>query len=276
MAAPDAPRAYSSPLAARGNPREIAAYIIRTIADDLPADMVCVCGYNAETGVFDEIAHYMPDGLAVNWQRVSAVLGECIASAPLAADPQYLGAADLAGTGFSSALLFPLQMAGQFLGILALFARRPQAFALDDAVRLAVPAKIVRAVLENFYLITQVITNLLANAIKYSPERSRIRVRARQATSAADLPESAPADITLPSVIVTVDDQGAGLTWEETRQVFMPFFRTQWARAGQAEGTGLGLTIARSIIELHRGRIWAEPATRERPGGHFLFVLPTA
>lgn len=712
MAAPDALRAYSLLPAARSNPREVVAYIIRTIADDVPADMVCACGYNAETGVFDEIAHYLPDGAAFDQQRVSAVLRRRIASVPRTADPQVLGAAELDGTGFSSALLFPLQMADQFLGILALFARRPQAFTLDDAVRLAVPAKIVRAVLENFYLyevlarsmmvahaivytaqaiaedpspqhivevlrdylfdahitgcalmlygpvsedrpngpfdylemrgswsrrrgsgialgtrlylrdypallarlesgetvtigdvragdvhfdpfartllraegvvslvllplhagqrrlgviligtnrrhdfaareletyqtvseflalstfaqvllqqhdlvqqgraalldavtdgvlmvlpdaagarvltvnqrftslfgvpekeaqglllpellrrlrvpegtrreltarllsvpvrdplvqegefhmvhaagyplvvkwysapvyqgqramgriyifhdvtaereavrlrsaflsqvshelrtpltsihgfaqlmlesadaqlsplareyaeiilssaahlrsmftdmievtraeagelhlelrpahlpdviietvarleveykrrgqqivmdlddtlppvlvdagrIIQVITNLLANAIKYSPQGSRIRVRARRAASAADLPESAPADITLPGIVVTVDDQGAGLTWEETRQVFMPFFRTQWARAGQAEGTGLGLTVARSIIELHRGRIWAEPATRERPGGHFLFVLPTA
>ena len=124
--------------------------------------------------------------------------------------------------------------------------------------------------------IIQVITNLIANAIKYSPENSQIRIRACRVDNPADLPESALPDITLPGILVTVDDQGQGLTWEDTRQIFMPFFRTQWARSKKIEGTGLGLTIARSIIELHRGCIWAEPATRERPGGHFLFVLPTA
>ena len=122
----------------------------------------------------------------------------------------------------------------------------------------------------------QVITNLLANAIKYSPEGGQIRVCARAVSAAAGLPASAPADLTLPGVLVTVDDQGQGLTWEDTRQIFMPFFRTPGARAKKIEGTGLGLTIARSIIELHRGGIWAEPASRESPGGHFLFVLPTA
>jgi signal transduction histidine kinase len=122
--------------------------------------------------------------------------------------------------------------------------------------------------------IIQVITNLVTNAIKYSPEGSQIRVRACCVSSAADLPLSAPADVTLPGVLVTVDDQGQGLTWADTRQVFLPFFRTQGARAKKIEGTGLGLTVARSIIEVHRGSIWAEPASREHPGGHFLFLLP--
>jgi len=42
------------------------------------------------------------------------------------------------------------------------------------------------------------------------------------------------------------------------------------------EGVGLGLAIARSLVEMHRGKIWAEAATKDEPGGRFLFTLPTA
>ncbi|MBZ0286013.1 MAG: histidine kinase, partial [Anaerolineae bacterium] len=54
-----------------------------------------------------------------------------------------------------------------------------------------------------------------------------------------------------------------------------PFYRTKDARVGFEEGSGLGLTISRSIIELHRGKIWAEPRKRGRRGARFLFTLPT-
>ncbi len=147
------------------------------------------------------------------------------------------------------------------------FKRRDQQIIMDlDA---ALPP-----VLADTGRIIQVITNLVTNAIKYSPDGGQIHLRARAVNAAADLPDSAPADLTLPAVLVTVDDQGEGLTWADTHQIFMPFFRVRGVR--KVEGTGLGLTITRSIIELHRGSIWAEAASRERPGGHFLFVLPTA
>ena len=63
-----------------------------------------------------------------------------------------------------------------------------------------------------------------------------------------------------------VADHGCGLSPEVERQLFEPFFTTK------AEGMGMGLNICRSIMELHRGRIWAEPA----PGGGtiFSFSLP--
>jgi signal transduction histidine kinase len=122
----------------------------------------------------------------------------------------------------------------------------------------------------------QVLGHLLANAILYTPPETRIHVRASHLTQSADMPPGLPPDIVLPCVLVTVMDEGAGLSVEEAERVFMPFYRGKEARAGQTPGTGLGLTVSRSIIELHRGKMWAEARKRGRKGARFLFTLPTA
>jgi signal transduction histidine kinase len=123
--------------------------------------------------------------------------------------------------------------------------------------------------------IAQVLTNLVANSIKYSPEGGKIRLTTQLMSAASDLPTSASTDIVFPSVLVIVADEGNGLTREEVDRVFLPFFRTEAARMKKIEGTGLGLAVARSIIELHGGKIWAEPKKRGRKGGLFMFTLPT-
>jgi len=123
--------------------------------------------------------------------------------------------------------------------------------------------------------ITQVLTNLLSNAIKYTPPDTRIRIRTELVCNLHELPASAPPDVVIPAILVTVTDEGVGLSHEDSEQVFMPFYRTKEARASHVEGIGLGLTIARSIVELHRGKIWAEARKRGRRGARFLFTLPT-
>jgi signal transduction histidine kinase len=122
----------------------------------------------------------------------------------------------------------------------------------------------------------QVLANLVGNAIKYSPEGSKIRVSTQHITSAQELPPDIPADVPIPGILVRVSNEGAGLSKEDVEQIFLPFFRTEWAKVNKVEGTGLGLAVSRSIVELHRGKIWAEPSTRENPGGHFLFMIPVA
>ena len=121
----------------------------------------------------------------------------------------------------------------------------------------------------------QVLANLITNAIKFSPEKGTIRITTQQIITVDDLPAHAPPEVMLPGVIVRVSDQGPGISKPDIDEVFVPFFRTDWARQHQVEGTGLGLAVSRSIIELHRGVIWIEPATDKHPGGHFLFSLPT-
>ena len=122
--------------------------------------------------------------------------------------------------------------------------------------------------------ISQVITNLLTNAIKYSPEGGTIRLTTELITASDTLPDSAPTDVVLPAILVSVTDEGKGLSKEEANKVFMPFFRTDEAKTKRIEGVGLGLAVTRSIVEVHRGKIWAVPNTRVS-GGCFMFTIPT-
>ena len=122
---------------------------------------------------------------------------------------------------------------------------------------------------------SQVVTNLLTNAIKYSPEKGNIFLSTRLIRETSELPEAAPHDLHLPAVLVTVRDEGKGLNHEEAEKVFMPFFRTEDAKRAKIEGVGLGLAVTRSIVEVHRGKIWTVPTAKEA-GGVFMFTIPTA
>jgi signal transduction histidine kinase len=104
--------------------------------------------------------------------------------------------------------------------------------------------------------VKQVLLNLLSNAIKFTPEGGRIEVRA------------APAD---GLVEVSVTDTGIGIAPEDLETVFEEFRQVGTADK-KAEGTGLGLALARKFIELHGGRIWvkSEPGR----GSTFTFTLP--
>ena len=100
----------------------------------------------------------------------------------------------------------------------------------------------------------QVLTNLLGNALKYSPEGGEVAVEARRAGSEAR---------------VSVRDHGIGVAEEERERLFQPFYRAGNAGAGSPEGLGLGLAISRDIVEAHGGRLWVEAA----PGGGSVFHL---
>lgn len=122
--------------------------------------------------------------------------------------------------------------------------------------------------------VMQVITNLLTNAIKYSPEGSTIRIGTQYLPTGGELPIGAPPDLVLPAVLISVDDEGKGLARDEIQSVFLPFFRTDDVKKRKIEGVGLGLAVTRSLVEVHRGKIWAVPVP-PATGGRFVFTLPT-
>jgi two-component system sensor histidine kinase KdpD len=116
--------------------------------------------------------------------------------------------------------------------------------------------------------IEQVLTNLLENALKYSPADRPIRITAALA--------GAPSR-ELRELEVHVIDQGIGVPVTELRAIFDKFYRVQhvhlpWATDRPPTGTGLGLAISDNIIRAHGGRIWAESAPGE--GTTFIFRLP--
>lgn len=113
--------------------------------------------------------------------------------------------------------------------------------------------------------IRQAMTNLIGNAIKYSPADSAITVRLRRVEEGDDTTTGLDG----PHAVVSVTDTGAGIPPEQQTKLFQRFYR---ARSGRAEGLGLGLYLSRQFVQMHGGRIWVESI--EGAGSTFAFALP--
>jgi signal transduction histidine kinase len=117
--------------------------------------------------------------------------------------------------------------------------------------------------------LVQVLTNLLSNACKYSPEETDVYVKIY--ADEMVLAEEQPA---VPVVICAVKDEGYGISAEDQAKLFTKFFRAEDPNIRKATGTGLGLSITKGIVELHGGQMWVESAVNE--GTTFAFAIPQA
>jgi len=107
----------------------------------------------------------------------------------------------------------------------------------------------------------QVLTNLTGNALQYTPEDGRVTIAAQRINH---------------EVQISVRDTGIGIPPEHLPHIFDRFYRADKSRSRRAGGgSGIGLTIARALVEAHGGRIWAESAG-EGQGSTFTFTLPIA
>lgn len=105
--------------------------------------------------------------------------------------------------------------------------------------------------------ITQVLDNIISNALKYSPEGGKVRFELLQKGNVLH---------------VRVSDEGVGIPKSDLPKVFDRFYRVDKARSRKMGGTGLGLAIAKEIIEIHGGEIWADSV--EGKGATIAFTLP--
>jgi PAS domain S-box-containing protein len=103
---------------------------------------------------------------------------------------------------------------------------------------------------------TQVLTNLLSNAVKYAEEGGEVLIRGRQ---------------TQDEVVMCVSDQGPGIRAEDRHRIFDRFYRSEEI-TGSTQGAGLGLYLAKAIVEAHEGRIWVDEKTEQ--GAQICFSLP--
>ncbi|KIL42861.1 sensor histidine kinase [Jeotgalibacillus alimentarius] len=106
---------------------------------------------------------------------------------------------------------------------------------------------------------TQVLDNIISNALKYSPEGGQIGFK-------VELKEREK------EMVVSVSDQGVGIPRENLKNIFERFYRVDKARTRQLGGTGLGLAIAKEMITAHGGQIWASSV--ENRGTKIFFTLP--
>jgi signal transduction histidine kinase len=109
--------------------------------------------------------------------------------------------------------------------------------------------------------LNQVLYNLLSNAVKFTPPGGKVILDARTAKPSL--------------VLISVSDTGIGLTGEELQRVFLPFERIHSRDNAKYPGTGLGLSLSRKYVELHRGKIWAESLGKNQ-GCTFRFTIPLA
>jgi len=122
--------------------------------------------------------------------------------------------------------------------------------------------------------IEQVLTNLLTNAVKYSPQGGDIEAMAWLANSEREVQgelEKVP-PLRYPCLIVTVSDSGIGIPEAEQERIFERFYRVNNQLTRATSGAGLGLHICKIIVESHGGRIWV--GNRAREGSVFSFSIP--
>ncbi len=123
----------------------------------------------------------------------------------------------------------------------------------------------------DYELLLQVLSNLVTNAIKYHPGSGSVEILASHldALSAKSLGLE---ENMLPVVLVEVADDGMGIPPEDMERIFEVFHRVSDHKAQKISGIGLGLTIAKSIIEAHGGKIWVERNIGK--GSRFKFIIP--
>jgi signal transduction histidine kinase len=133
-----------------------------------------------------------------------------------------------------------------------------RSLAADKGVRLEVDGAAEAATVDPERL-RQALTNLIDNAIKYTPVGGVVRVRSWRRGEEAG---------------VTVSDDGPGIPADARDHVFDRFYRVDSARGRDAGGSGLGLAICREIAEAHGGRLWV--VSEEGRGSAFTLALPAA
>jgi two-component system, OmpR family, sensor histidine kinase VicK len=105
--------------------------------------------------------------------------------------------------------------------------------------------------------ITQVLDNIISNAMKYSPEGGTITFKVKELDD---------------QIVASISDEGVGIPKDNLDKIFDRFYRVDKARTRKLGGTGLGLAIAREMVNAHGGRIWAESV--EGKGTTVQFTLP--
>ncbi len=136
--------------------------------------------------------------------------------------------------------------------------KKVQPLAKQKEINLIVPHKSVILVHANFDKLLELAVILLDNAIKYSPDNSHVEIALKKQKQSA---------------VFTVKDYGLGIDPENLPHIFDRFYRAEQSRNKKTDGYGLGLAIAKKIVDLHKGNILVESHLNK--GSIFTVILPT-
>jgi prepilin-type N-terminal cleavage/methylation domain-containing protein len=169
---------------------------------------------------------------------------------------------------------------------------RGQEKAMKHGIRLAMDTEeIPETITADERKLKQVIYNLLSNAVKFTPDGGEVRVEARSVDCAVrpGLRRGDPKDLRiidpraerrktadtnlLQCVELSVSDTGIGIRPEDRERIFSPFEQVESSTSRRYQGTGLGLSLTKDLVELHGGMIWAE-SEGEGKGSAFHVIIP--
>jgi signal transduction histidine kinase len=229
---------------ARSEADRLKAEAISFLAHEMRTPLTSIKGY-ATALLMDEVT-FSPEKQREFIQRIDA---ECDTLVDLIHD---ILESSIIDAGLMTLDLEPVMLARLAEGLVQDFAERLPKYRF--LVEFPQPFSSVEADPDR---LAQVLRNLVDNAVKYSPQGGLIVVRG---------------EVRPHEVVVSVADQGIGIAPEHLNRLFDKFFRIKEGPSRGTVGSGLGLPIARTIVESHGGRIWAE--SRPGEGSTFYFTLP--
>jgi len=219
--------------------------ILRAISHDLRSPLSAILGHAQLLSRQLEKANLerersSAEAIAVSAERMNAMIGDLVDTARLESGQLRLNRQALGLRSFIADLLHRL---GPAIEIGRICVEVPEALPPVSAD----PDRLER-----------ILTNLLSNALKYSPPGTQVLVTAQQRDG---------------EIVTAVSDRGPGIPPEELRRLFQRYARTSVGEA-RRDGLGLGLYITRKLVEAHGGRIWVE--SQVGVGSTFFFSLPVA
>jgi signal transduction histidine kinase len=158
-------------------------------------------------------------------------------------------------TGRAAIKLDKIKLADTIKDVLLIFKDKAANNNIEITIEIEKEIKSIEA---DEHKIKQVLSNLLSNAIKFTPAGGSIHIRAR-------MPQT-------DFVEVSVEDTGIGIKPEDIPKLFKPFSLLEPVYTKTTKGTGLGLALAKRLVELHGGRIWVQ--SEYGKGSKFIFTIP--